>query len=596
MLLGDRPIRDFSDPGWPLTYAVSALAWSVAGNAMATEWSVVAVGLGLAASFTLVAAYRLTGSLALASLATLAEVAIYPRTYAYPKMLVYAAGALAMLHLASRPSGNRLVGLAAIIATAFLFRHDHGLYLGIASVACVVVVEWPAGWKAAAQRAVVLTLLAGLFITPWALYVQLNGGLGNYFARAIEYAAAEANASVLKKWPAFVRVERQPILGLSQPERPLAQIEWTTAIDPATRASLERAYGLEFVRGNGNERFYHVNDTSDINLRRLAADARVVGSSGLGRVRRPAWREWLARLSPARLAPGLQAAENADAWLFWLFWILPAFCAACAVARAIRGTAHSRGETAFVIGLALLALAVNGGFLRDILRTRFADAVVPQALLGAWALGLCWTAPWRRRHVQRLVAFVSVVLIGVTAITVSFVGELPERLERSGLAAGITAAAARGGEVAEVLGGPHRQSAMPVSRYDEALMPFYAYVDRCVPRADRLIIIGEFPEVPVLAGRRFATDGVVLGAWYSSAVHQDETIARMQSHPPVLALQFDDDRTFRGRFPLIGAYLDAEFFAAGNIAVPGAGIVRLFANKRYSAAARDTATGWPCFD
>ena len=28
MLLGEHPIRDFSDPGWPLTYVVSALGWT----------------------------------------------------------------------------------------------------------------------------------------------------------------------------------------------------------------------------------------------------------------------------------------------------------------------------------------------------------------------------------------------------------------------------------------------------------------------------------------------------------------------------------------------------------------------------------------
>ena len=32
LLLGDRPIRDFSDPGWPLAYVLSAAAWQFAGS------------------------------------------------------------------------------------------------------------------------------------------------------------------------------------------------------------------------------------------------------------------------------------------------------------------------------------------------------------------------------------------------------------------------------------------------------------------------------------------------------------------------------------------------------------------------------------
>ena len=35
MLLGDRPVRDFFDPGWPLTYLVSAAGWLAAGDSMA---------------------------------------------------------------------------------------------------------------------------------------------------------------------------------------------------------------------------------------------------------------------------------------------------------------------------------------------------------------------------------------------------------------------------------------------------------------------------------------------------------------------------------------------------------------------------------
>ena len=61
-LLGDRPVRDFSDPGWPLTYTLSAIAWRLAGDTLAVEWTLIAAGFAAAAACTVMAAQRLSGS------------------------------------------------------------------------------------------------------------------------------------------------------------------------------------------------------------------------------------------------------------------------------------------------------------------------------------------------------------------------------------------------------------------------------------------------------------------------------------------------------------------------------------------------------
>ena len=66
-LLGDRPVRDFTDPGWPLTYLLSAAAWRVAGDAMWVEWALAATALAIAAACTVIAAHRLSGSLTIAA-------------------------------------------------------------------------------------------------------------------------------------------------------------------------------------------------------------------------------------------------------------------------------------------------------------------------------------------------------------------------------------------------------------------------------------------------------------------------------------------------------------------------------------------------
>ncbi|MEQ1896696.1 MAG: hypothetical protein ABL971_04820 [Vicinamibacterales bacterium] len=133
MLLGERPIRDFADPGWPLTYMLSAAAWWLAGGTLAVEWVLTAGALATGALLTVVAAHRLAGTVWTAALVAILELVAYPRTYSYPKVLAYALGAWAMMAMAERPSRRRIVGMAGVIAVAFLLRHDHGLYLGVSA-------------------------------------------------------------------------------------------------------------------------------------------------------------------------------------------------------------------------------------------------------------------------------------------------------------------------------------------------------------------------------------------------------------------------------------------------------------------------------
>src|SRR5688572_1385364 len=157
VLMGDTPIRDFADPGWPLTYTLTALGWLVTGKTMATEWVISTAGFAIGAACTVAVGYRLSGSLAIATIVTLIEILIFPRAYSYPKVLMYAAGAWALLALAAdvsrRPStslgAGRIVLMAAIIAIAFLFRHDHGLFLGIAAATCLALGGLAHGWRMA---------------------------------------------------------------------------------------------------------------------------------------------------------------------------------------------------------------------------------------------------------------------------------------------------------------------------------------------------------------------------------------------------------------------------------------------------------------
>jgi hypothetical protein len=125
-------------------------------------------------------------------------------------------------------------------------------------------------------------------------------------------------------------------------------------------------------------------------------------------------------------------------------------------------------------------------------------------------------------------------------------------------------------------------------------MPFFAYLDRCTSTRDRIIVTGEFPDLVVLSGRRFASDGAVFGAWYSSAARQERTLARLREQPALLVLLIDT-RAFRVRFPAIAAYVDEAYEPMMEIPVDGAEPVPVLVLRSRPTTGADSATGWPCF-
>ncbi len=499
MLLGDRPIRDFSDPGWPLMYLLSAAAWVLTNGSMAGEWAIVAAGFALGAAWTVLAAYRLSGSLVIAIVVTATEILIYPRSYSYPKVAAYAAAAVAMIAIASNPSRRRIVATAALIAIAFLLRHDHGLFIGTGVTLCLLLASRRDGWAAGAHRVITLMFSVLAFLLPWILFVMVNGGLIPYFQGGIEYSRGESNATRLTSLPLFVR--------------------------------------------------------------------------------------------PYTFTP----MANAEAWMFWLYWSLPAACGIVAYRRARRGALRIAGEVPVVAGLILIAVLVDGSFLRQALYVRLPDAIVPAVLLGAWLLGVCWMEPWQRRGAQRALQVATLVILAVSVAAAGRISDVRGQYADSDLGRGAAAIGDHALEVAHLLTGPHRQPAAPPSRYAQALMPFFSYLDRCSQPTDRVIVTGEFPDIPVLAGRRFASDGVVFGTWYSSIVHQAQTVERLKARAALFALHMGDYDAFRTRFWQVERYLADQYQPFATVAVDDGSSIRVVVFRGRIPVGTDAQTGWPCY-
>ena len=487
VLLGDRPIRDFADPGWPLTYTLTALGWAVTGKTMATEWVISTAGFAIGAVCTVAAGYRLSGSLAIAVAVTLIEILVFPRAYSYPKVLMYAAAGWALLALTATPSPRRLVLMGLLIATAFLFRHDHGLFIGVAAAIGVALASRDVPWTAILRRVALLTAATALFLLPWIVYVMLNGGLSSYLAAGLDYSRAEADATQLGSLP----------------------------------------------------------------------------------------------------------LSGADALLFWIYWAVAIGCGIAAVRRLMAGRERWPGESASIIALAVCAVMVNASFLRESLEVRVPDAIVPAALLGAWALGLCWSITWRHLVAQRAVRIVSLILVMATGIAAARVARIGNQYDDAEIGNGIAGLGDRTAEVWSRLRSQHRDD-VP-SRYSLALRPFFDYLDRCTSPAERLIVTGEFPDVLVLAGRRFAGDGIVFGSWYASVTHQDRTIVRLRAEPALFVLHMGDYASFQDKYRQVDAYVRAAYRAMADVPVDEGGTIQILVDQARMPSSVDSATGWPCF-
>jgi hypothetical protein len=200
-VFGEWPIRDFVDPGWPLMYGVSAVARSLFGRELWVELLVVANALAIGAGFTLAAAARLSGSIALALMVTLLEIGINPRSFGYPKILLYAIASWAFVVTTRHMTHRRAVLLAALTVVAFLFRHDHGLYIGAGSFVAVVLGTSREGTQASLKRAAIFIAAVLLFVLPWVIFVQYEVGLIDYLKPALEFSRAEAEGTVLRSLP-----------------------------------------------------------------------------------------------------------------------------------------------------------------------------------------------------------------------------------------------------------------------------------------------------------------------------------------------------------------------------------------------------------
>jgi hypothetical protein len=187
ILFGDIPVRDFVDHGAPLYYYVAAAVQVLFGRGTLSELAFSTTVLSASAVITFLLATRASGSIIAGLAACLLHVWLGPRFYNYPKVLIYAVAIPLLWRLADRPSPQLRVWLAVLTVIAFLFRHDHGVFVGLATAVLMLSIP-ELRFAERVRHLVIYGLLVLALVTPYFVFIQINGGLVSYFRQASAWA------------------------------------------------------------------------------------------------------------------------------------------------------------------------------------------------------------------------------------------------------------------------------------------------------------------------------------------------------------------------------------------------------------------------
>ena len=203
LLRGEHPYRDFFEWGVLLQAALSTLMQRVLGYRLLSEfllqWAFIVAGLVMAFHIAVRLSHSVPVSLAAMAVAAF-DLAATP-TYNYTKLFIYPAAIIAIWRYMERPDVRGAIWLAVVTAMAFFFRHDHGIYVGLAlllGMALARLIHGPALTARSMARNFVVCALAGaVFVVPWAIAVERSEGLRNYVeARAVINRAWSVQRSV----------------------------------------------------------------------------------------------------------------------------------------------------------------------------------------------------------------------------------------------------------------------------------------------------------------------------------------------------------------------------------------------------------------
>jgi hypothetical protein len=585
MLLGDLPIRDFNQPGWPLTDALSALAQVLLGRTAFAEVLLVFGCLAVAAALTCWALARLTGSYTVALVMTLLQILVYPRSYSYPKLLLYPIAVIAIHRYVCAPGAARLLGLVTITAVSFLMRHDHGLFVGAGCVTAIAMAHWRAIRGHFVRALAIYAVGTAAVLSPYVAYVQWSGGLTSYLRDALAYSMAEARARQVTV-PKFTLDASRMVTW--QERLATIYVRWALDVDEEARRRLESQFQLRPVQPEGDRTWrYQIRNFSQQEIERIVNDPSVDDTEGIDR--------HAFAVNPDRFAdacvlcvkagPGLYLDRNAEVWLYYLAW-------AAVFGGAVMVVAHRGvGVAPTIAALTVMTAPAAVSFQRVALRARLPDMWGLLPIL----VGVIIASTWRTTRFRLGARVLSAVLVIVTAGAVAVIGSVREELSVAGVTRNGDAIVQRFREVTNGLLTPRPPSPSPDQATDPSV---HTYLAVCTAPTDRILVLASMPELFIASHRGFAAGYYAfLVGFHNSEIHQRTGLARWraQSVPLAFVYEGDLDRMMKS-FPLIVNEMYRRYSVVARVeAVNDHGRFLIFAERNRRLTTTYGPLGAPCY-
>ncbi len=179
MLRGEWPVRDFVEPGFPLQTWLAYAGLRAGGYQLSWEGALACTLIAASVAMTYVVCRQLGLARWLSLFVAAVAALTYPRLYAYPKAFVYPAALWALLWYLRGPNRRTLFLVACATAVAFLFRHDHGVWIAAPTVMGLALRHWSEPRRLV--RAVAgYGVAAALLVSPWLAWVATSGHADQY--------------------------------------------------------------------------------------------------------------------------------------------------------------------------------------------------------------------------------------------------------------------------------------------------------------------------------------------------------------------------------------------------------------------------------
>ena len=600
MLRGEWPVRDFVEPGFPLQTWLAYGGLRLGGYQLA--WEGFTACAFIAASTALI--YSICRGLGVARwlslLVVLVAAVTFPRLYAYPKAFVYPAALWALMHYVRRPNRVSLVLAGLVTAVAFLFRHDHGVWIVPPTVAGLAIHHWRQ--PHALTRAVAVYGAAGLaLVAPWLVWVAVSGHAAQYFGFLVERSEGLTDRARLPV-QTFEFNRAAPLASIAPIEYPIVGIRWATDTTPEMRRSLEQRYRLVPLTEEIDR--YRLTSLDSDNVRRLVFDSAVEDTSGIDRasLRVPdgafAWLYLqLQKYIPVvrlRLLPGYIRAANAEPWLtdvtFFTPWaVLTIELLWFLTRRQQRGIDWS--AAAIVVPAAVLSILTYQTLVRASPDSRLGDIAALTAVLLAWGIYRTWNLQRGLHLVTRPLAVAVLVLTVGSAL---IYGRVIPRAAGVGVDGPTNL-------VRRLSGVGALYSTRPLDLYAPpdatGLARLARWLNECTAATDRVALIGFEPQVFFLSERGFA-GGLAfydLG-WNSSGPDQALVVERWSGQQVPVVLAMDSEwESFSRDYPAIRGWIDAQYDVVRHSAFEGGKPLTVLVHKSQPRTHTHATTELPCF-